>query len=932
MIVSRMPLFTISRFFMPSDHDLILKQPISVLNTSVEINFKSFFVNLTKATIASGFGDYKGGLEYSVDALKEAGLTDSPESMAWILISKSLAQAVSTLVEDYQDLLTAKLDEDSITDLADRVDYQLNMVEVGIDASFFENPQNLPLLDDFKSTLSYWLKKLGMDVYQINSFHSRLKGQFVLSLHEEWGNHSDDYRCLTDQIDTPFTKASLKQRSWKKYNAWLQEQANERVFGEAFGLNQVYIRLRAYYEEKAKDLKDNEAHKRNRKVVCDLHSEIEHWIAHFDDRDSLRVISGGPGSGKSSFAKMLAAELVKKQTVAVLFIPLHHFNPNDDLITAVANFVRVDPYLRVNPLDPQDGQKRLLLIFDGLDELSMQGKAADEVAQQFVDEVIRTLDRYNNGSIKWQALITGRELSVQANTSRLRKSQQVLHALPYHLSEHETTFYEDKNNLLQTDQRDDWWRLFGKNKGKGYESLPKELRIDHLQPITREPLLNYLVALSYEGGKITFDDNISLNQIYYDLLKRVHERQYEGHRHSGSKHLEFKDFLRVLEEIALAVWHGNGRTASTSYLVARCKESRLEQHLEGFSNDAKSGVVRLLTAFYFREFGQDDSGDKTFEFTHKSFGEYLTARRIIKQLKLTSDEIERNKENGDGGWSPDEALVKWIKICGPTAIDSYLFRFIKDEVALLEKDAGLEIITKWQRTFLDLLSQVVRKHSPMEKSALGTFSEMLRQSRNAEESLLVLHSACALNTKAVLDVNWGGNVNFGTWLKRIQEQRSGGENTMALTSMNFMNYDNQFFYIADLFGAKLSKTSFQRAKFGLANLSFANLSEANLSEADISGALLPKANLSGANLTKADLTGASLTFANLTGADLTGVNLSGADLTEACLKGVNLINAKLDGTNFEGANLEGANLKGTKLKNANNNQTSLDKIRKKGKR
>ena len=867
---------------MPEKYDLITEQPISALNTPLQIDVKAFFFSLTKAVIAGSFGDFKGGLEYATDALQEADLKDDPPAVAWTLISKALMQAVSTLAADYQDLLTKELDETAITDLAGRIEYRLNTVEVSLDAGFFEHPQSLSLLGDFKTTLEIWLAKLGMDECQIDSFHQRLKGQFVLTLHEEWGRHPDDYRCLTDQLKTPFTRATMEQRSWGKYRAWLQEQANTRVFGEAFGLQQVYIRLRAYYEEKITE--DNR--ETVQKTACDLHSEIEHWIKHFNRDDSLRVVSGGPGSGKSSFAKMLAAELSEKQALPVLFIPLHHFSLNDDLIPAVGNFVRDDPYLRGNPLDPKDGQKRLLIIFDGLDELSMQGKAADATAQEFVEEVIRTLNKYNNGSIQWQALVTGRELAVQANTSRLRKTCQILHALPYHLDKHEIKDYTDSKKLLEKDQRNDWWHLYGKAKGKDYKRLPTELAIDHLQPITREPLLNYLISLSFEREKITFDDNISLNTIYYDLLEAVYDRQYEDHKHSGNMHLEFKDFLRVLEEIALAVWHGNGRTASTKYLVQRCQENKLDRYLEAFSSDAKSGVIRLLTAFYFREFGRDDSGDQTFEFTHKSFGEYLTARRIVKQVKLTAEEMERNEEYGDSGWSSEIALIKWIKVCGSTAIDDYMLRFIRDEIASESRRLGKDTTKQWQRTFLNLLSLVIRKNSPMEKLGLTTFSEMLTHSRNAEEALLVIHYSCALITQRVLSVDWGGKTNFGSWLKRMQGQRLEADNPMTLKSLEYLSFNQQVFYMADLLHSNLAHSHFRNSKIDFTTLLGADLEGANFQRADLAAANLErtnlkKANLEGAILSKANLKEANLKGANLNGAILNGSNTEGSNIKEA---------------------------------------------------
>lgn len=133
--------------------------------------------------------------------------------------------------------------------------------------------------------------------------------------------------------------------------------------------------------------------------------------------------------------------------------------------------------------------------------------------------------------------------------------------------------------------------------------------------------------------------------------------------------------------------------------------------------------MRLLTAFYFREFGQETNGDPVFEFTHKSFGEYLTVRRIVREVKNIQNEVERHQKNPDKGYNIRKALEVWTKVCGKTAMDEYLFGFIKDEVASQKnKD-----IKKWQKIFAKMLGSAVREKMPMENIGLGSFGEMLRQ-------------------------------------------------------------------------------------------------------------------------------------------------------------------------------------------------------------
>ena len=84
--------------------------------------------------------------------------------------------------------------------------------------------------------------------------------------------------------------------------------------------------------------------------------------------------------------------------------------------------------------------------------------------------------------------------------------------------------------------------------------------------------------------------------------------------------------------------------------------------LDAFQEGAKAGVTRLLAAFFFRQYGQRISGDPTFVFTHKSFGEYLAARRVVRAMERVSRELERRASSPDEGWDERDALTHWAQI------------------------------------------------------------------------------------------------------------------------------------------------------------------------------------------------------------------------------------------------------------------------------
>jgi len=119
-------------------------------------------------------------------------------------------------------------------------------------------------------------------------------------------------------------------------------------------------------------------------------------------------------------------------------------------------------------------------------------------------------------------------------------------------------------------------------------------------------------------------------------------------------------------------------------------------------------VTRLLAAFFFRQYGQRSSGDPTFVFTHKSFGEYLTARRVVRAIDRVNRELESRYQNPDGGWDEREALKHWAQICGPSAMSPYLHPFLLNEMKL----RPVEQIVEWQTRQSKLFRYMLRHGKP----------------------------------------------------------------------------------------------------------------------------------------------------------------------------------------------------------------------------
>lgn len=769
----------------------MVTKPVSVWSREIQVSsFSDLFASLGKAAINGATGQWSNLGGDAVDAASKMGLTLDPGQRAWLLIYRALGRAVSQLLESNQPLLAEEPRRNEVSKEIEQALAALDDLELVIDASFFENPKQSPLLDAFRGPFAQWLGQYLESSEEARAIASRLPSYFVFALYEEWRDRSQDYAEIQAQLDTPFTKAESRERAWQAYRAWLQRQVELPMFTEAFGLKSVFVEPNAYYLKRksnatdfyGEDSKTVDSNSQVERCVVSLMVTLMEWVETAGRNDAIRMICGGPGCGKSSFTKVVAAKLADENPeLPLLFIPLHQFDPKADLVEAVDQFIENDPdgILPPNPLAKEARGQKVLLIFDGLDELALQGKVGAEVAQQFVREVLKRLDRFNTGmttSPKLLALISGRELVVQANQTEFRREGQILHMLPYYLSEQERKAYQDPGNLLEQDHRDYWWRRYGAATGQDYQvGMPWALKLNNLTEITAQPLLNYLVALSYSRGELQVSSTSNLNEIYGDLLNNVYDRGWDEKRlHPGTQGMRRPEFKRILEEIALAAWHGDGRTTTVREIATHCKNSGLERLLQTFQTGASQGVTRLLTAFYFRQSGQRES-EKTFEFTHKSFGEYLTARRIVGEVKRIHRDLVRREQHWDEGCDEKEALERWSKLCGPTKMDKYLFRFICDEICLLfsAKDGTVQV-QAWQSTLSRLMKVMLGEGMPMEKLSLPDFQVMNEQAKHAEEALLVVMNACARCTQTASEVQWPNDDKaiFGAWFARIQGQRT----------------------------------------------------------------------------------------------------------------------------------------------------------------
>jgi hypothetical protein len=861
--------------------------PKKIWQKTVRHSLKETLSGIVKMAINTGSGKYTAASRDLFDIVFKGEFACSVGEKAWVLVVGALTDALRELVADQTHHLSPAV-LDSIDVISDVFADRLGALKYHIEPSFFNQPQHLLSATGIIDDITAWFENIGYSPASAHALSNRFWAYFPFSLQQEWQDKHAFYQPLFAAFSTPFSSLTVQQATKTLYQQFVLKQAHESVFGEAISLKQIYVPLNAWtYTDNEMEQQGN---KKKIKQVMALHQTLTDWVMRTNDRLAVRVISGGPGAGKSTFSKIWAAELVDKVSFPVFYIPLHNFRINEDLTPALARFFGEQPdFSALSSLCSE--ARQMLLIFDGLDELSMQGQQAEMVANHFVEEVMRTLSLKNSSGGQIKAVITGRDLSIQNNEDKWRSEGQVLHILPYYIDvkDYQQKEWNDPEKLLTIDLRNKWWQQYGQIKSLADKTLPDAFKEGQLNEISTQPLLNYLLALSHQQKHIAFDGNTRLDEVYEDLITGVYNRQY-GSQHKTTKDITtVESFVCILEEVALAIWHQGGRQASEQSIAAQIETAGLQTLFSKFKDAAKSGVTRLLMAFYFRK-GPSVVGDATFEWTHKSFGEYLVARRLVRLLETIHQQMSVNEKHPDKGWTGDQALLEMVQIGGSNEVDRYMISFLESILT----GQPPELVRQWQQRLAGFINVIAARRLPMSSLSFKSgeaFDIQCRWSRNCEELIFVLHHRCGQITEKVSAIDWPEHASFKNLFNRIDNiegnnaflfRGSVGWLDISDQDLTFLDLSQVNFYKSDLAGADFSFSMCIGTQF-----IYATLTEATFENAHIYDAQFNRANLVDASFQSSLIESSSFDFADVTGANFQNTNTQSSGFELETVIGLN---------------------------------------------
>jgi len=894
--------------------------PLPLLKREVRVkSLSSLLVVMGKIGLEAFSGNYLVAGKDALEVVKEFTIgKDKPEEVAWELILNSLARAIGKLCKDHFVRFQTEPKESTVKSLVGK---NFKTKEISLSEDFFDSPQNLPLPQELRPVIEAWLKESNLQKDAIPRFLNRLSDTFALALRKEWLENQDRYQVLQGWMNTPFDNAARSVLSLDLYHRALIEETRGPIPGWHFSILDIFVDLRAYKEKKVDVvLEKEEPHehktqelKKTVREVFDLKTALNQWV-HSDERTSVRVISGGPGSGKSSLSKIFAAEQAMYGEYHTLWIPLHKLGAQVNLQESLFSITQFDIEIR-EILSPLLERKNinLLLILDGLDEISMAGREAEDQALIFLSSLDQFLKNSPTGLKRLRVLISGRILAIQKYKLYFHSEHEIWNLLAFLVKNQDE--YQDPDHLLKADQREQWWENFSKQQGKE-AGIPDLLQNKKLIETSAKPLVNYLFAHIHDE-KIDKKKGLDLNQIYERMIEKVWSRHWDQREQSPlMKKLKLEGFRRILELVAVECWKKNWRTTTSSVLEKKLPV-RFHNAITEIYREFSEGLFAVLMAFYFRQEKDSPNSDAAFEFTHRSFGEYLVACRIRSHLELTSKKWKEYRDSRDNfdqeadGWDEEKALCEWLKFFGAAPIDRDLFNFIDLEISHSSKSkAGL-----WRECLCALISYCLRRGMPAHKLTgeegleVKSFRDQGVYAQRSEKALLSLLDCCSRRVEKRVKIEALSGRAFINWVLALRSWGEGDEYVYLRCS--YLEIEEMKGWLENLSRLQATGASFPKANlFGAdlweTNLSEADLSEANLSKANLSEAYLHGANLSDADLQRANLRGAELQEANLRGANLRAGYLWGANLSEACLQGADLSEANLFGVNLSIANLNGA--------------------------
>jgi hypothetical protein len=437
--------------------------------------------------------------------------------------------------------------------------------------------------------------------------------------------------------------------------------------------------------------------------------------AHVSSPNATRfplLLLGHPGAGKSMLTKVFAARL-SASGYTVVRVPLRSVAAGAPLLHQIEEALDQTTNGRITQwweLSQQSRDTIRVVLLDGLDELL---QASDRDRSYFLSEVAEFQQKEAEQELPVIVIVTSR--TVVADRVDIPAGAAVLKLEPF-----------GKDDIAAWLDR--WREANAAEIAKGHIRALTTSAALRQPELARQPLLLLMLALyAADPSSAPLDAGLSTAELYEHLLTTFARREAlkdpDLPPRSPQVAERVRDHLDRLETAALAMFNRGRQDISEDDLIADLAA------LAGMPPDrarfAEAGQ-RIIAQFFFihaseayqrgsAQAGQDvDSGgqavgfhtgqqalpDRSYEFLHATFGEYLVARRIMAEL---ADAAAKTFAGRRGLLNPESDLLFALLCHRPLAVRKSVLTFSREiSTRLSSNEVGtiletLEMLTSGYR-------------------------------------------------------------------------------------------------------------------------------------------------------------------------------------------------------------------------------------------
>ena len=914
--------------------------------------WSEFLVYSLKCAASFAYGNYLSSITNALQAFGARPDVDadlSSTEQAWLLIQRSALQALAQSLQYYKAQVDPVLDD--YQTLTERVKLSVDRDEFSLQRDFLHNPESAQFFIDLIEELDRYLSERGASAELRNNLSQRLYEEITIQCDAELRNHSAYYSRLETNFRETFTDRSAERtRRWRRYRNVLMDNVRHPVFEfrsanvdslpdrvSQESLEHILVPLEElfvwpvghYVTSHKKDIQEEqiiadpltsriksmfpddteEEQYPNTRVLLKQH--VEQWLKA--PKYDIQIITGEAGLGKTSFVQMFASEIAKNAG-NIVYIPVNELNYRGDgyawdAIVEYMSAERPDRLGFVPTIEDHSNAHRLLLIIDGLDELSRSGQTAEDAAIAFLESLKDSLRQFNDIK-QWRVLVllAGRPKVTINYAGQFNQQGQIAYIDRFSVFSGEDISGLDSDSFL--DLRAQWWKNFRKaindtdipsDNEEQSEWIPWALRASDgsqisynsengesvVDPINQkyadflnQPLLSYFVAILLYTDKERFLTVETRSDLFEEMFHFFYHRQSVKERtgNLGLQHIfsEESRYRYLLELIALAAWRRGDRSVDSGSVDellendAGARKILVEAFGKGWSGSQDVAPITsgIINSFFVGK--RQDQPAGVFEFTHKSFREYLSSSRLYKvSLKLA-------KGINSSLYTLEGAAEVFFEEFWQCVVSHEVLGFLDEIMAKAEVD---EIVDDLKPALEELLSYVAVYGCPQKLLYRCTSGgDVYQKTRSAELLLVALLSQAykALERKRVggtekspgvredfervkieglMASKTGNKTRYGDWLHALRGQTESWrvsnsiyvrKSDMVLNMLNGFDFGDGMFVNQDFEGADLANASFKNCNLLGASFRGANLRDADFRSAELEDAIFERANISGA--------------------------------------------------------------------------------------